>query len=327
MSSSSSSKHSSKKRKLSQARDRSNHEERDYQIQEFWDKGIVLAERSCVRARAGIVCVYPDMVTSDHRTDFPPADDAAESVWIGQDWVPRNGNENENDQSYAIQFPVESIAISNVVWDGLSKVRQERCVPTDSAFTYRRCPRDCVDEEAVGGTVLENYFLANAVRWCKDGESANCRLMLNPKNRQECVLISTRKYQKGEEWKLDRNYAHRMLGIGEYEQEPSDDSSVESMGDRGSSARASDPSEREIETSVPSREDLLRLEYSPENICRYLAAIDSKLYMVSKMLGQLKSQVHAWEGTKEDDRDAPPYSPIEHGDASPLVSPRGHASP
>jgi hypothetical protein len=252
------------------------------------------------------------MVTSIGRSRVPPAEDAAENIWIEKEWVLRT----ETDQQSAIQFPVESIELTKAEWDGSTKQKQERCARTDNASIYRWCPRDCVDQEE-DGRVFENRFLANAVRWAKDGETANCRLMLNPENRRECVLISTRKCQQGEEWKLDCSYAHRMLGIGEYEQEPSDDSSVESMGDRGSSARASDPSEREIETSVPSREDLLRLVYSPENICRYLAAIDSKLYMVSKVLGQLKSQVHAWEGTKEDDRDAPPYSPIEHGDASP----------
>jgi hypothetical protein len=56
------------------------------------------------------------------------------------------------------------------------------------------------------GQVFENYFLAGAVRWAKKYELANCPLTLNPENTQECVLISTRKNQRGHEWKLDRNY-------------------------------------------------------------------------------------------------------------------------
>jgi hypothetical protein len=44
MSSSSSSKHPSKKRKLSKAQCRANHEERDKQIAEFWSKNSEAAE-------------------------------------------------------------------------------------------------------------------------------------------------------------------------------------------------------------------------------------------------------------------------------------------
>jgi hypothetical protein len=90
MSSSSSSKPISKKRKLSEARSIPNHEERDKQIAEFWSKNSEAAEHSCVRIKAGKIYSYPAMVTSAERSSEPPAEDAAEGVWIEKGWVLRN---------------------------------------------------------------------------------------------------------------------------------------------------------------------------------------------------------------------------------------------
>jgi hypothetical protein len=103
---------SSKKRKLSEARCSSKHEERDNQIQEFWNKGVEPAEHSCVRIKAGRVYSYTDMVTSAERSSEPPAEDAAEGVWIENGWVLRN----ETGEESAIKFPVESIEISKDDW-------------------------------------------------------------------------------------------------------------------------------------------------------------------------------------------------------------------
>jgi hypothetical protein len=113
---------------------------------------------------------------------------------------------------------VGSSGIDKVDWMNLPMVERERCVPADSLYpSYRSCPRNWVDKREEDGRISENYFLAGAVRWAKEGEAANCRLVLNPENTEECVLISTLKTQSNSEWKLDRDYAHRMLGIGEYE--------------------------------------------------------------------------------------------------------------
>jgi hypothetical protein len=314
---------SSKKRKLSEAPCISEREERDNEIQDLWNQGIKPATYCCLRIRAGIAYAYNDMMTSGRRSSSPPAEDAAEDIWIKQGWVFRN----ETDQASAIKFPVESTQISRAQWDDLSKEKQGRCVPADRPSMYRCCPRDWVDKVDKDGTVLENYSIANAVRLCQEEELANCRLILDPENRRKCVLVSTRKPEIGEEWKLDINYAHRMLAISKYEQESSSDSSVEIVEHRGSSARAWDPSELEVETSVLNREGLLKLVHSSGNICMHLAAIGNQLYKVNKKLGQLKRQVRALEGTKEDDRDAPPYSPIDHGNESPFDSPREYASP
>jgi hypothetical protein len=129
-----------------------------------------------------------------------------------------------------------------------------------------------------------------------------------------------------------------MLGLGEYKQESSDDSSVEIVGHRGSSARARNLSEMEIkkgeiETSVLSREALLRLVDSSGNLCMHLAVIGSQLNKLNKKVDQLKRlldpdisdvQIDALEETE---RDAPPYSPIDYGNESPFASPRDYASP
>ena len=80
--SSSSTKHNSKKRKLSKARSRSNHDERDEQIAEFWGKKVEIAEHSCVKTKTGKVYSYPAMVASADRSDEPPAVDAPEEVWV-----------------------------------------------------------------------------------------------------------------------------------------------------------------------------------------------------------------------------------------------------
>ena len=88
--SSSSSKSISKKRKLSKVRSRPKHGERDKQIAEFWSKNSKAAEHSCVRIKAGKIYSYPAMVTSAERSSEPPAEDAAEGVWIEKGWVLRN---------------------------------------------------------------------------------------------------------------------------------------------------------------------------------------------------------------------------------------------
>jgi hypothetical protein len=78
MSSSSSSKHLSKKRKLSKVWSRPNNDDRERQIAEFWGKTVELAEHSWVRTRTGKVYSYPAMVTSADRSAVPPAVDKPE---------------------------------------------------------------------------------------------------------------------------------------------------------------------------------------------------------------------------------------------------------
>jgi hypothetical protein len=74
-----------------------------------------------------------------------------------------------------------------------------------------------------------------------------------------------------------------MLGLGEYERESSDDSSVEVVGHRGISTRPSVPLEGNAETVVLNREVALRLVDSSENACVYLEVIEGKLDKLDKL--------------------------------------------
>jgi hypothetical protein len=258
MSSSSSSKPISKKRKLSKVRSRQNHEERDKQIAEFWSKNVEAADHSCMRTKTGKVYSYPAMVTSADRSAEPPAADAAEEVWVEQGWVLGI----ETGKTCALKFPVGSSEIDRVDWQRLPIEKNERCVNADSAFpSYRYCPRNLVDRVEEDGQVHENYFLAGAVRWARKNEVANCRLALNPDNTQECVLISTLKTQSNSEWKLDRDYAHRMLELGEYEygreslpsdeeSEASDAAPIKEVARARRSVTTAEKLDREEDTSV-----------------------------------------------------------------------------
>jgi hypothetical protein len=215
MSSSSSSKHLSKKRKLSKVRSRPNNDDREKQIAEFWNKTVERAEYSWVRTRAGKVYSYPAMVTSADRSAEPPAVDAPEEAWVEKGWILGI----ETGKTCALKFPVGSHVLDSIDWRTLPVVERECCVAADSCVpSYLYCPRNLVDKVEEGGTVLENYYLAGAVRWAKKGEASNCRLILDPDNPEQCVLISTLKTQSNTEWKLDRDYAHRTLELGEYEQ-------------------------------------------------------------------------------------------------------------
>jgi len=224
MSSSSSSKPIRKKRKLSKFRSGPN-PEREQQISDFLDRGIDPAESTWKRTKTGRLYTYHAMATSEERSAEPPPADEPEETWAGDGWTLKV----ESGRNGALKFPVGSKRIDAADLLGMPPLEKERCVPAEKPATYRRTSRNWVDKVEKDGTIHENYYLASAMRWAKKGETPNCRLMLDPDNPEECVIMSICKTQSNTEWKLDQDYAHRMIAMGDYEpgQHPSSDEESE----------------------------------------------------------------------------------------------------
>jgi hypothetical protein len=281
MSSSSSSKPISKKRKLSKVRSGPN-VEREQQISDFWNKNVEPAECSSVRTKTGRVYSYPAMATSADRSAVPPPVGAPEEIWEAEGWTLKI----ETGKTCALKFPVGSSEMNKNDWLSLPVLERERCVPADTAFpAYRCCPRNLVDKVDEDGGVLENFYLAGAARWAKKGEAPNCRLTLDPDNPEECVLISTLKTQSNTEWKLDRDYAHRMLSMGDYEygtgclhsdeeSEASDVVATVGVARARRSVTVAEKLDREEETSVYQAQELSYSEGAVKDRAACLAELE-----------------------------------------------------
>jgi hypothetical protein len=221
------------------------------------------------------------MVTSMERTPDPPPAGAPEEIWKDEGWTLTI----DVGKTCALKFPVGSTVIDKSDLKGLPMLEAERCVPAVKVATYRSCSRNFVDKVEADGSITENFYLANAARWAKEGETPNCRLTLDPDNPEECVLISTCKTQSNTEWKLDRDYAHRMLGMGDYEygqgslhsdeeSETSDVVSTKEVARARRSVTVSEKLDREEEASVYQAQVLSYLEKAGRDQAACLGGLD-----------------------------------------------------
>ena len=209
---------------------------RDANIREFWTKddqgegGIVEAERKTLRIKGGTLVTYPSMVLPDERTDNPPRAQAPEEEWTRSGWVPFVGE----GKQHALFFPVYSEVLTAAEVEVMQAPAVHRCIPTKDPDRWYYVPRDHFHRLNADGSEDQCHYIANGVRHAQKGETANCRLVEDTsadaeKRGDPCMLASICKTQHPTEWKLDVDYAQRMLGIDEDMVPDDDEQSVEEV--------------------------------------------------------------------------------------------------
>ena len=120
----------------------------------------------------------------------------------------------------ALRFPVkcqliseEDVLAQTPEYDGI------RVLYCGELVSWVHFPRHDVDGMK-DGRKRAGLYAANAVRWAKEGESSNCRFVLDPNWRsadpdhERVVLVSTHKVERGMEWRADSAYALKERGRG-----------------------------------------------------------------------------------------------------------------
>ena len=175
-----------------------------------------------VAVRGATICTWEMLSLPPSATDLPPKDGASAEEWDKSGW---GQLEVGMGKTSSVCHPVSSVKLTQEEFYALAPEEQFRCVPGTEAGEYFYCARNKVDGVGAGGKERQLYYLANCIRWATETEAPNCRLMLNWDHKEDdatsdrCMVISLCKTQRGMEWKLDLNYAKRMLGLLEDDDE------------------------------------------------------------------------------------------------------------
>lgn len=209
-------------------------------------------EVSHTTCRWGVLVNWGSMSVNETPGQTIPDDGAPEEEWVARGWVPYVTAGKKN----SIWLPVYSEEKTPDEFRAMEDWQKERSVPSKSGDVYFYCPRNHVDK-VVQGVVHSGHYLANAVRFCHDGEQPNCRVMLDWDRTEEeggdqCILVSILKTQTPSEWKLDREHARRRIGLVESDDE-SEAGVAEPVQDFRSLRNAREAKEDEAEAEYRNR--------------------------------------------------------------------------
>lgn len=196
----------------------------DAEIEANWKKDPpAKAHAKTVRYPGGSVTEYDAMSLRPGSFRDPPPEGSPDSEYEDRNWVVQVAS----GRTTSLCFPVQSRRLTPEEYKALSEEEKERCVPDEDE--HGPCFHYCARHMVHGGDAGEDkmMFLANCVRMVRAGEIANCRLMLDWDFGKEpgltrCMLVSIMKTQSPTEWKLDRCYARRKLGLDDEEEEESE---------------------------------------------------------------------------------------------------------
>jgi hypothetical protein len=238
---------SSKKRKRARQKVKPG-KERDAMVEEYLNSTPpAKSEVQTIVTRFGTLVTWEAMSVKPKQGKNIPEEDAADEEYRETGWMPFVAVGKKD----SIWLPVYSVEKTPEEFRNLPDWQKERCVPSKSGDKYYYCPRNYVDKE-VQGEMFLGHYLANAVRFCTEGEQPNCRFMLDWEKKEgeggdPCILVSILKTQTPSEWKLDREYARRLVGLVESDD---DDSDLEVIPTPGATGRVAQP-----KVTTASRDD------------------------------------------------------------------------
>ena len=205
---------------------------RDEEVESFWNSPSTLAMKSAeviTKIPNKTYVAYAQMmmnwgdpaVTSTQDEPDVPGEDASEDDWDDSGWslyVPREGSGCRN----AVWFPLYCRKITREDVILTPEDSQWRCKYDPKSGEWFEVPRGMVNGDLAKQKVFTKY-MANCVRAKKPGETANCRIVVDWEHKWgtdpehlRCILVSTQKCEKGHEWKVDIEYAKRMVHEGLY---------------------------------------------------------------------------------------------------------------
>lgn len=183
-----------------------------------------------------------------------------------------------------VYFPVHSTPVHPDTYESFDEGDKLRCVWDEVHNVWQYCGRSTLDEVHEDGTREEGIYLANLVRHSGDKEG-NAVLVLDweydPSKvgpNRKCILVSTKKTQRGQEWLLDSHMMKCYGPRGESDEEESEEEDFPKRGRGGKRvAVAADAEQRILEIAESSN--------------KFLKAIDENVYTSSVMLETQKNEL------------------------------------
>lgn len=183
-----------------------------------------------------------------------------------------------------VYFPVHSTPVHPDTYESFDDDDKLRSVWDEAQNVWHYCGRSTLDEVHEDGTREEGIYLANLVRHSGDKEG-NAVLLLDWEydpsqvgpNRQ-CILVSTKKTQKGQEWLLD---SHLMKCYGPRGESDEDESEEEGLPTRGRNKRVAAASDALVGRLSETEQRILEMSESSN---KYLKGIDENAYASRELL-------------------------------------------
>jgi hypothetical protein len=204
----------------------------DKEVQEYWEATRpTKSPLRKVKLPGGKTVAYSydhAVLRSDGEFEEVPDEGAPESEWEGLVLaVPEELRGGQN----AFALPLWSMDLPDPGFEDLGPDEKLRCVRDVRRDTWVYCPRSHVHGETESrGPALYRY-IGNSVPGAANGGSSNCRIVLDPEwldgvddVAHRCLLVTTKKLEKGQEWRYDVEFASRKLldhmGFSDDESEP-----------------------------------------------------------------------------------------------------------
>ena len=205
----------------------------DKEVQEYWDASRpTKSPFRKVKLPGGKTVAFSydhAVLRADGEFEDVPDEGAPESEWEGLVLaVPEELRGGQN----AFALPLWSQDLSDSGFEDLGPDEKLRCVRDVRRDTWVYCPRSHVHGTTeTGGPALYRYIGNSVPGAANGGSTSNCRIVLDSEwladvddVAHRCVLVTTKKLEKGQEWRYDVEFASRRLlehmGSSDDESEP-----------------------------------------------------------------------------------------------------------